>query len=84
MKSEKTIKTSIGRNITVTLEQATEWDMEDESFAYVCDTFDLYAHQLSTIEKVEKAMMDLLDEASCNDSQDSILEQNVYHHNYNG
>jgi len=84
MKTQKIIKTSIGRNITVTLEQAKEWDMEDEGFSYVCDEFELYAHQLSTIEKVEKAMHDLLDEATCNQPQDSILEQHAYVHNYNG
>lgn len=83
-KKIKIIKTSIGK-IKVTLEQAKEWDMEDYWRLYwVCDTFGVSAHQLSTIEKIEKALGDLLDYEACNQEQGSILEQHAYVHNYNG
>ena len=61
MTDQKNIKTSIGRVITINLKQAIEWAESDEPFAFVCDTFDLYAHQLSTIERIERGLSDLLD-----------------------
>ena len=81
---KKLLKLSKNNTIVITLDQAKEWDMEDERFCFVCDTYGIYAHQLYLIEKIERALSELLEEASCNAPQDSILEQNVYHHNYNG
>lgn len=69
--------------ITITLEQAKEWDMEEERVLYICDTFGVYAHQYAIIEKIEKALGNLLDLESCNQEQGSILEHHGYTHNYN-
>ena len=47
-------------NITFTTKQAIEWKNTNEKVAYICDTYDVYAHQDSKINKIEKALTMLL------------------------
>lgn len=58
----KKIKINNSNYITLTIDQAKEWDMEDERFMWVCDTYGVYAHQLRLIERIEKGLSDLLDQ----------------------
>jgi hypothetical protein len=59
---EHYIKVTDRKNLLVTLDQAIAWKADPEKFAFVCDTFGLFAEQEGTIARVERALERLIQE----------------------